>query len=133
MEETILVTGGSGFIGSNFILRWFQHEGTPVVNLDNLTYAGNPRNLSQVCSDPRYCFVRGDVCDRTLLRGLIKQHRPRAIVHFAAESHGVVLKVAVNGSTRARLYQGGRELRRNKNGVYSVSFDAHELVVRGQS
>jgi dTDP-glucose 4,6-dehydratase len=87
MEETILVTGGSGFIGSNFILRWFQHEGTPVVNLDNLTYAGNPRNLSRVCSDPRYCFVRGDVCDRTLLSGLIKQHRPRAIVHFAAESH----------------------------------------------
>jgi hypothetical protein len=52
MEETILVTGGSGFIGSNFILRWYQHESTPVVNLDNLTYAGNPRNLSRVCSDP---------------------------------------------------------------------------------
>ena len=87
MEKTILVTGGAGFIGSNFILQWIEQEGTPVVNLDKLTYAGNPGNLLRVASDPRYCFVQGDVCDRELLRGLIKQHKPRAIVHFAAESH----------------------------------------------
>src|SRR6202165_6400467 len=87
MEKTILVTGGAGFIGSNFILQWIEQEGTPVVNLDKLTYAGNPRNLLRVASDPRYCFVQGDVCDRELLRGLIKQHKPRAMVHFAAESH----------------------------------------------
>jgi dTDP-glucose 4,6-dehydratase len=87
MEKTILVTGGSGFIGSNFILQWFEQEGTPVVNLDKLTYAGNPRNLLRVFSDPRYCFTRGDICDREFLRGLISRHQPRAVVHFAAESH----------------------------------------------
>ena len=77
MEKTILVTGGSGFIGSNFILQWMQQEGTPVVNLDKLTYAGNPRNLLQVSSDPRYSFAHGDVCDRELLRKLFKLHQPR--------------------------------------------------------
>ena len=87
MEKTILVTGGSGFIGSNFILQWMEQEGTPVVNLDKLTYAGNPRNLFQISSDPRYSFTQGDVCDRELLRKLFELHRPRAIVHFAAESH----------------------------------------------
>ncbi len=87
MEKTILVTGGAGFIGSNFILQWIEQEGTPVVNLDKLTYAGNPSNLLRVASDPRYCFVQGDVCDRELLGAVIKQHKPRAIVHFAAESH----------------------------------------------
>ena len=87
MGKKILVTGGAGFIGSNFILQWIAKEGTPVVNLDKLTYAGNPRNLLQVDSDPRYSFTQGDVCDRELLRELIRQHQPRAIVHFAAESH----------------------------------------------
>jgi dTDP-glucose 4,6-dehydratase len=87
MEKTILVTGGSGFIGSNFILQWMQQEGTPVVNLDKVTYAGNPRNLLQVSSDSRYSFTQGDVCDRELLRQLFERHQPRAIVHFAAESH----------------------------------------------
>jgi dTDP-glucose 4,6-dehydratase len=87
MEKTILVTGGAGFIGSNFILQWMEQERTPVVNLDKLTYAGNLTNLLRVASDPRYCFVEGDVCDREFLGGLIKRHKPRAIVHFAAESH----------------------------------------------
>ena len=87
MEKTILVTGGSGFIGSNFILQWIEQEGTPVVNLDKLTYAGNPRNLLSVSSDPRYGFTHGDVCDRDLLRSLLQSHKPRAVVHFAAESH----------------------------------------------
>jgi dTDP-glucose 4,6-dehydratase len=87
MQKTILVTGGAGFIGSNFVLQWIEREGTPVVNLDKLTYAGNPRNLQRVSSDPRYHFVQGDVCDRELLGELLQQHEPRAIVHFAAESH----------------------------------------------
>ena len=87
MEKTILVTGGSGFIGSNFILQWMQQEGTPVVNFDKLTYAGNPRNLLRVSSDSRYSFTQGDVCDRELLRKLFELHQPRAVVHFAAESH----------------------------------------------
>ena len=87
MEKTILVTGGAGFIGSNFILQWIEQEGTSIVNLDKLTYAGNPRNLLYVSSDPRYRFVHGDICNRDLVGGLLQTHKPRAIVHFAAESH----------------------------------------------
>src|SRR2546426_1193380 len=87
MDNAIVVTGGAGFIGSNFILQWMEQEGTPVLNLDKLTYAGNPRNLLSISSDTRYSFVKGDVCNRELLRGLLKLHKPRAIVHFAAESH----------------------------------------------
>ncbi len=83
----ILVTGGAGFIGSNFILDWLAGETTPVVNLDKLTYAGNADNLAAVAADPRYCFVHGDINDRALIDNLLREHRPRAIVHFAAESH----------------------------------------------
>jgi len=85
--QPILVTGGAGFIGSNFVLRWLAEEGTPVVNLDKLTYAGNLGNLETVCSDSHHCFVRGDICDGKLVSELLQRHRPRAIVHFAAESH----------------------------------------------
>lgn len=87
MEETILVTGGAGFIGSNFILQWMATAGTRVINVDKLTYAGNLRNLEQVSTDRRYSFIQGDVVDRELLRELFQQHRPRAVLHFAAESH----------------------------------------------
>ena len=87
MESTILVTGGAGFIGSNFVLQWIEHERTPVVNLDKLTYAGNLRNLALVAEDARHAFVRGDIGDRDVVDKLLKEHRPRAIVHFAAESH----------------------------------------------
>jgi dTDP-glucose 4,6-dehydratase len=83
----ILVTGGAGFIGSNFVLDWIAAVGTPVVNLDKLTYAGNPANLSVLAGDPRHLLVRGDIGDRELVRRLLAEHRPRAIVHFAAESH----------------------------------------------
>src|SRR5271166_189909 len=87
MENTILVTGGAGFIGSNFILQWMKRESSPLLNLDKLTYAGNLRNLLPVASDPRYSFVQGDICDRELVCNLLQLRRPRAIVHFAAESH----------------------------------------------
>ena len=83
----ILVTGGAGFIGSNFVLDWVATEGTPVVNLDKLTYAGNPANLAALKDDARHIFAHGDINDRTLVAKLLQQHRPRAIVHFAAESH----------------------------------------------
>ena len=87
MENTILVTGGAGFIGSNFILQRVERDSTSVVNLDKLTYAGNPRNLESIANERRYEFVHGDIADRSLLRGLLSRCKPRAIVHFAAESH----------------------------------------------
>jgi dTDP-glucose 4,6-dehydratase len=85
--DTILVTGGAGFIGSNFILQWLASESSTVINLDKLTYAGNPANLASVAADPKYKFVQGDICDRQMLAEMLLMHRPRAIVHFAAESH----------------------------------------------
>ena len=84
---TILVTGGAGFIGSNFVLDWLSGGGEPVVGLDKLTYAGNLANLASVAGDPRHHFVQGDIGDQTEVEALLARHRPRAIVHFAAESH----------------------------------------------
>src|SRR5215218_9284423 len=83
----ILVTGGAGFIGSNFVLDWLAGGREPVVNLDALTYAGNTENLASLAGDPRHVFVRGDICDRPVLDRLFAEHRPRAVVHFAGESH----------------------------------------------
>ncbi len=83
----ILITGGAGFIGANFILDWLATCDEPVLNLDALTYAGNPENLATLAGDPRYVFAHGDICDRALVDRLLATHRPRAIVHFAAESH----------------------------------------------
>ncbi len=84
---TVLVTGGAGFIGSNFILDWLETVGEPVVNLDALTYAGNLQNLASLQSDARHVFVQGDIGDRGLVDRLLAEHRPRAVLHFAAESH----------------------------------------------
>jgi dTDP-glucose 4,6-dehydratase len=86
-QNTILVTGGSGFIGSNFILTWMKAAATPVINLDILTYAGNPANLASLDGDSRYVFAKGDICDAEVVGSLFRLHRPTAIVHFAAESH----------------------------------------------
>lgn len=83
----ILVTGGAGFIGANFVLNWLATEQEPVVVVDKLTYAGNINNLQAVQNDPRLRFVQGDINDRSLIDALFKQHQPRAILHFAAESH----------------------------------------------
>jgi dTDP-glucose 4,6-dehydratase len=83
----ILVTGGAGFIGANFVLEWLAAEGEPVVNLDALTYAGNLASLAPLTGDARHVFVRGDIGDRALVARLLAEHTPRAIVHFAAESH----------------------------------------------
>ena len=83
----LLVTGGAGFIGSNFVLGTLAATGEAVVSLDKLGYAGNLKNLAALDRDKRHSFVRGDICDRALVRRLLAEHRPRAIVHFAAESH----------------------------------------------
>ena len=84
---TILVTGGAGFIGANFVLDWLAQSDEVVVNLDKLTYAGNLENLRTLQGDTRHVFVRGDICDRELVARLLAQHQPRAVVSFAAESH----------------------------------------------
>src|SRR6266496_2694388 len=83
----ILVTGGAGFIGANFVLDWRDRCDEPVVNLDKLTYAGNLGNLAPLKGDSLHVFVRGDIGDRALIAQLLAAHRPRAIVNFAAESH----------------------------------------------
>jgi dTDP-glucose 4,6-dehydratase len=83
----ILVTGGAGFIGSNFVLDWLARHDEPVLNIDALSYAGNLANLAAVAADPRHVFVQADILDRPLLARLLASHRPRAIVHCAAETH----------------------------------------------
>jgi dTDP-glucose 4,6-dehydratase len=83
----ILVTGGCGFIGSAFLLQWIAESGEPVVNLDLMTYAGHPGNLASLRDDPRYRFVQGDIGDSALVMRLLSESKPRAVIHFAAESH----------------------------------------------
>jgi dTDP-glucose 4,6-dehydratase len=119
--DTILVTGGAGFIGSNFILRWLASEPSSIVNLDKLTYAGNPANLASTASERRYKFLQGDICDRELVAEALITYRPRAIVHFAAESHvdrsihgpDDFVRTNVNGTfsllEEARAYWSGLE------------------------
>ena len=84
---TILVTGGAGFIGSNFVIDWLAHHDEPVVNLDKLTYAGNLENLASLAGDARHHFVRGDIGDSALVARLLAEHKVRAVLNFAAESH----------------------------------------------
>ncbi|MBP6766109.1 MAG: GDP-mannose 4,6-dehydratase, partial [Rubrivivax sp.] len=106
---SILVTGGAGFIGSNFVLDWLADpttQGETVVNLDALTYAGNLQNLAALQGDLRHVFVQGDITDRALLDRLFALHQPRAVVHFAAESHvdrsihgpGTFIKTNIEGT-----------------------------------
>jgi dTDP-glucose 4,6-dehydratase len=108
---TLLVTGGAGVIGSNFVLDWFappQTQGEEVVTLAALTYAGNPENVAALQGDARHTLVQGDICDRVLVDQLLATHRPRAIVHFAAESHvdrsihgpGAFIRTNVEGTFR---------------------------------
>lgn len=102
----IFVTGGAGFIGSNFVLDWLAQSDEPVVNLDKLTYAGNLKNLASLHGDPRHLFVRGDIGDQQLVLELLRTHKPRAILNFAAESHvdrsilgpGEFIKTNINGT-----------------------------------
>ena len=83
----IFVTGGAGFIGSNFVLDWLKEVGEAIINFDKLTYAGNLNNLASLRGDRRHLFVQGDICDSAQVSDLLEAHKPRAIVHFAAESH----------------------------------------------
>ncbi|MFC3110972.1 dTDP-glucose 4,6-dehydratase [Undibacterium arcticum] len=115
----IFVTGGAGFIGSNFVLDWLAQSDEPVINFDKLTYAGNLNNLTSINQDPRHIFVQGDICDTALVATLLATHKPRAIVHFAAESHvdrsihgpGEFVTTNINGTfsllEAARAYWSG--------------------------
>ena len=114
----ILVTGGAGFIGSNFVLDWLRTADEPVVNLDYLTYAGNLENLRSLDGDDRHIFVRGDICDRALVDHLLSTHRPRAIVHFAAESH---VDRSIHGSAAAFV-------RTNIEGTYTLLEAARQYL-----
>ena len=119
----IFVTGGAGFIGSNFVLRWLARLDEPVLVIDKLTYAGNLDNLAEVQSDARYAFERVDICDRPRIESLLAQHQPRALVHFAAESHvdrsihgpGEFVRTNVNGTFElleaARAFWSGLDAR----------------------
>src|SRR4029077_5900172 len=82
-----LVTGGAGFIGSNFVHHWVAARRGPVINLDKLTYAGNLENLQDLTSEPNHTFVRGDINDAALVSEILATRKPVAVVHFAAESH----------------------------------------------
>ncbi len=84
---TILITGGAGFIGSNFILNWLENKKEGIVNFDKLTYAGNLENLECIVENPNYFFEKGDICDTSLLRDLMIKYSPTSVIHFAAESH----------------------------------------------
>lgn len=115
----ILVTGGAGFIGANFVLDWLRDGNEPVVNVDKLTYAGNAETLASLSSDERHVFVREDICDRAAMDALFSTYKPRAVVHFAAESHvdrsihgpGEFVQTNVVGTftllEAARAYWGG--------------------------
>jgi dTDP-glucose 4,6-dehydratase len=87
VKKTILVTGGAGFIGANFILDWLKVDDGTVVNLDALTYSGNLKNLDSIDKDQRYVFIKGDIADTTLLEEIFRQYKPGAVINFAAESH----------------------------------------------
>jgi dTDP-glucose 4,6-dehydratase len=115
----ILVTGGAGFIGSNFVLDWLAQASEPVVNLDKLTYAGNLNNLAAVGKDPRHIFVRGDICDTAHVALLLSSHKPRAILHFAAESH-------VDRS----IHGPGEFMTTNVNGTFSLLEAARAYLSR---
>ena len=106
MRDTIIITGGAGFIGSNFVRRWMQTESSRVVVLDDLTYAGIRQNVADFDSDARFRFVKGDINDESLVSALIEDEQPRAILHFAAESHvdrsvaspGEFIRTNINGT-----------------------------------
>ena len=87
MDQTIIVTGGAGFIGANFVLAWVKLGLGTVINLDKLTYAGNLENLQEIKHHPQHMFVHGDIADKALLKSLLEEHQPRAVINFAAESH----------------------------------------------
>ncbi len=124
----ILVTGGAGFIGANFVLDWLARGDEPVLNLDKLTYAGNLENLAELQGDARHVFVQGDIADGALVQRLLAEHRPRAIINFAAESHvdrsirGPEDFVQTNVVGTFRLLEAARQYWSGLDGVHKEEF-----------
>ena len=130
----ILVTGGAGFIGCNFVLDWLKEpmaEG--IINLDKLTYAGNPQNLESLINDPRHVFIHGDIGDKQLVARLLKKHQPRAIVNFAAETHvdrsihGPAEFVQTNIVGTFNLLERAREYWNALEGDQRINFRFHHV------
>ncbi len=130
---SILVTGGAGFIGSNFVLDWLAQSDEPVINLDRLTYAGNLENLASLANDPRHIFVQGDICDRALVDTILQQNQPRALIHFAAESHvdrsihgpSAFMRTNIDGTFT--LLEAARDHWRNLNEAGKRRFRFHHV------
>ena len=130
---SILVTGGAGFIGSNFVLDWLGQSDETVVNLDVLTYAGNLANLASLNGDERHVFAHGDIRDREMVDKLLQAHRPRAIVHFAAESHvdrsihgpDAFIKTNVEGTFK--LLESARAYWTGLDGAAQAAFRFHHV------
>src|SRR5580692_10536356 len=129
MKDVLLVTGGAGFIGSNFILTWMETAGSSVINLDLLTYAGNPANLAALDRDPRYLLARGDICDADFVGALLREHQPRSIVHFAAESH-VDRSIASPGAFIRTNVQGTFILLDQAKAYWSAMSEADKAAFR---
>lgn len=133
MTSPIVVTGGAGFIGANFVLDWLSLGLGPVVNLDKLTYAGNLMTLASVQDRQDYTFVHGDICDASLLKAIFAEHRPRAVVHFAAESHvdrsilgpEAFLETNINGTFQ--LLKAARAFYETLTGVEQETFRFHHV------
>ena len=109
------VIGGAGFIGANFVWKWIETQNSPVINLDKLTYAGNLFNLDELRNDENHIFVRGDINDRILVRNLLQKYKPRAILHFAAESH---VDRSIHGPKDVYLYKFRRNFSFENNLKY---------------
>ena len=130
---TILVTGGAGFVGSNFVLDWLAQSDEPVVNLDALTYAGNPANLAALQDDERHVFVHGDIGHRALVDRLLTEHQPRAIVHFAAESqvdrsiHGPAAFMKTNVDGTFTLLEAARAHWQQLDAAGQAAFRFHHV------
>jgi dTDP-glucose 4,6-dehydratase len=126
---TLLVTGGAGFIGANFVLDWLAASDEPIINLDKLTYAGNPETLASLQGDARHQLVQGDIGDTALVSRLLTEHRPRAVVNFAAESH-VDRSIHGPGDFIETNIVGTFRLLESVRGYWSALPDANKEVFR---
>ena len=126
--KTYLVTGGAGFIGSNFVLMQRLQRHARVINLDLLTYAGNPKNLEPLRGDTDYIFIHGDIGDKNLVCNLLQKYRPNAVVNFAAESH---VDRSIDGPEKGIRITGISAVRHNRIRGFALTFKFHVVLHLG--